>query len=109
MMAFIDPLFSARVEEIIEIVVHAAAENQFEPVVEGCVIRRHYNHAPAWNEDSVNFTQHSLWRKRMVLDHVGVSHEIKLVVGKGQRLNPDVALLLVDAVVRGHFLKVICG
>src|SRR5467141_2914125 len=109
MVTLVGPLFSAHVEEIIEIVVHSPAENQFEPIVEGCVIRRHHNHAPARNEDAVNFTQHSLRRKRMVLNHVSVSHEVKLVVGKGQRLSSNVALLVVDAVVGGYLLKNLCG
>src|SRR5467141_1913134 len=109
MVTLVGPLFSAHVEEIIEIVVHGAAENQFEPIVEGCVIRRHHNHAPAWNEDAVNFTQHSLRRKRMVLHHVSVSHEVKLVIGKGQWLSPNIALLVVDAVVGGYLLKSFCG
>src|SRR3977135_4665597 len=105
MVTLVSPLFSAHVEEIIEIVVHGAAENQFEPIVEGCVIRRHHNHASARNEDAVNFTQHSLRRKRMVIHHVSVSHEDKLVIGKGQWLSPNIALLVVDAVVGGYLLK----
>src|SRR5882672_1539605 len=109
MMTLVDPLFGAHVEEIIEIVVYAAAENQFDTVVESCVIRRHDNYAPAWNEDAVNFTQDSLRRKRMVLNHVGVRHEVKLVVRKRQRLSPNVTLLVVDAVVGNHLLKNFCG
>src|SRR5882672_6711079 len=109
MVTLVGPLFSTHVEEIIDIVIHTAAENQFEPIVEGCVIRRHHNHAPARNEGAVNFTQHSLRRKRMVLNHVSVSHEVKLVIGKGQRLSPNVALLVIDAVVGGYLLKSFCG
>src|SRR3981189_1244458 len=109
MVTLVGPLFGAHVEEIIEIVIHTAAENQFEPIVKGCVIRRDNNHAPVRNEDAVNFTQHSLRRKRMVLHHVSVSHEVKLVVGKGQRLSPNIALLVVDAVAGGYLLKSFCG
>src|SRR5258705_10270742 len=109
MVTLVGPLFSAHVEEIIEIVIHTAAENQFKPIVEGCVVRRDNDDAPARNEDAVNFTQHSLRRKRMVLHHVGVSHEVKLVVGKGQWLSPNVALLVIDALVGGYLLKSFCG
>src|SRR6267142_3912948 len=109
MVTLVGPLFGAHVEEIIEIVIHTAAENQLEPIVKGCVIRRHHDHAPARNEDAVNFTQHSLRRKRMVLNHVSVSHEVKVVVGKGQWLSPNIALLVVDAVVGGYLLKSFCG
>src|SRR5260370_2209318 len=41
----------------------------------------------------------------MVLHHVCVSHEVKLVVGKGQRLSPHIALLVRDPAVRGYLLK----
>jgi hypothetical protein len=45
----------------------------------------------------------------MVLYHIGVSHEIKLVVGKGQRLSPGIAFLVVDSVVRRYLRKSFCG
>ncbi len=41
----------------------------------------------------------------MVLHHVRVSHEVKLVVGKRQWLNSNIALLEVNSVVRGYLLK----
>src|SRR6266576_5170904 len=109
MVTLVGPLISTHVEEIIEIVIHTAAENQFEPIVEGCVVRRDNDHASARNEDAVNFTQHSLRRKRMVLHHVGVSHEVKLVIGKRQWLSPNIALLVVNAVAGGYLLKSFCG
>src|ERR1700731_1264420 len=44
MVALVNPFVRTGVKEIIEIVVHAAAEKQLKPIVNRCVIRRHHNH-----------------------------------------------------------------
>src|ERR1700736_5395969 len=41
----------------------------------------------------------------MVLHHVGVSHEVKLVIGKRQALSSNVALLIINSVIGSHLLK----
>ena len=109
MVTFVNPFPGAQIKKIVEIIVYTSTEKQFKPVVKGGMIRGDYNEAPAWNEDAINFSQHSFRRKRMVLHDVGVGNEIELIVGERQRLSAYVAFLILNSEIAGNLREKFSG
>jgi hypothetical protein len=107
MMAVIRFRIRVRVEKIIEIIVHAAAEEKLDSVVDGCVVRRCQNQPATRDENAMNFRQHAFRGKRVMLYHVRVRYEVERegdlygFFTTASRYLPDesVFVLLVDFVI----------
>src|SRR5690349_20268137 len=73
------------------------------------MIRGDHDEPPAWNEDAIDFSQHSFRRERMVLHDVGVGHKLELIVGERQRLSAYVAFLILNSEIAGHLREKFSG
>jgi hypothetical protein len=103
MVAVIRLRIRVHVEKIIEIIIHAAAERELDPVVDGRVIRCCQDQPAAGNENAMNFGEHALWRKRVMLYHVRLRREVERIVRGRQRLEPEIALAIIYAAIQDGF------
>ena len=56
----------------------------------------------------MNFGEHALGRKLVMLDHVRVRREVERMVRERQRLAPKIALAIIHAAIRDGFAKRFC-
>jgi hypothetical protein len=93
------------VVKIIEFIVHAAAEENLDPVVDGSMVRRCQNQSATGNENAAIFDKHALRQKRAMLYHVRVRREIERIVRERQWLVPEIALAIIHTTIRDGFAK----
>jgi len=72
------------------------------------VARRCQEQPATGNENAMNFGEHALRRKRVMLYHVCVGREVERIVCEWQRLEAEIALAIIHAAIRDGFVKRFC-